>query len=269
MRAPATILVLMTLVLAGCVDGAIDSDSLERATAADAKPWQRVHLFDGERGPTDAPLALTFEVPEGAAVIEGVLTWRQPGAQLGFRLLDPQGEEAARGWDEAEGRSYVTTTHPVTPGVWVFQLSSARAIATPYAATITVHSDAQAYGPITTTFVIPPRNPMRDVPAEARSMLPSPLPRDFAEVNLNMVPGDTFSFEWTATRDVYFNVHHHAPDGTTDRPIEHRGRELQGRFEATETEVYALLWRNEGNEPAEVQFDMDGTYRLHSMTRQA
>lgn len=269
MRPHLFVLATLALVGAGCLSGPADIAASDAAITNTDRPWQRVHVFDGERGPADAPSAFTFDVPTGATAIEALLTWRQPGAQLGFRLLDPDGEEAARGWNEAEGRAYVTNTHPVVPGEWTLEIFSERALAAAYAATVTIRSDAPDHGPITTTFVLPPRNLARELPAELRGTASGAFARDFAEVNLNMVPGNAFDFAWTSTREVYFNVHYHGANGTTERPIEYRGASLEGNFTATKTEVYALLWRNEGTESVEIELEMDGAYRLHSMTRRA
>ena len=269
MRQALLLLIMMALGGAGCVGDMAEVAPSVTGTSSVGPAWQRVHVFDGERGPTDAPSAFPFDVPEGAAQVEALLTWREPGALLAFRLLDPSGEEAAVGWNEADGRAYVTTTHPVVPGEWTFEVSSERAVAAAFDATITVTSEALPHGPIATTFVLPPRNPARELPAELRSAAYGAFPRDFAEVNLNMVAGDAFRFTWNATGDVYFNVHFHGANGTTERPIEYRGSSQEGSFSATKTEVYALLWRNEGSESVEIELEMDGAYRLHSMTRRA
>lgn len=267
MRLP--LLALLALALAGCVDAPGAAVTEKEPVGGDAAPWQRVHPFDGALGPLATTARHPFEVPAGSAQIEAVLTWREPAAQLGFRLLDEAGEEAAAGWGEAPTRAYVTTTRPVTAGNWTLEVFSERAVAADYAATIKVTSDAPDHGPIATTFVIPPQNPARALPPEARAPLPSVAPRDYAEVNLNMEPGDAFEFSWTATSPVYFNVHYHGADGTTERPIEERAEALEGSFRADMTEVYALLWRNEGTSEVEVTMDLQGSYRLHSMTRRA
>ncbi len=266
MRFPIPLLVI-ALLGTGCVTTP-DAATTLSAEGESNQPWQRVYVFDGERGPTDAPLRIPFTVDVGGNVVEALLGWTAPGAQFGFQLLDPTGESVASGWQEAEGRAFVSTTQPVIPGEWTLEISSARAVGAGYAATVTVMSEIMPYGPIDTTFVIPARNPTRDIPAEVRGNVPAFLPRDYAEVNLNMVPGDGFTFNWTSSSEVYFNVHFHGADGT-ERPIEERSSGLAGNFTAPDTEVYALLWRNEGNSDVEVRLELDGNYRLHSMTRRA
>lgn len=259
------VLIVLTLAVAGCATP--DEPTLAGADAPDASAaWQRVYVFDGQRGPVDPPATFAFDVPEGAQEVEALLTWTAPLATFGFVLRDASGEEAARGWNEAPGRAYVTTTHPVEPGAWTLEVSSERTATAAFAATVTVHRDAVAEGPIATSFVLPARSPTRALPPELRAPVAPLEPRDFAEINLNMAPSDFFTFDWTSTSDVYFNVHFHGEEGT-ERPIEHRGTALEGEFVANATEVYALLWRNEGNTTVEIDTTMQGQYRLHSMTR--
>lgn len=260
-------LVLLVAIFAGCVDQPLGAGNAPDETTSTV-PWQRVHDFEGQLTATAGANSYSFDVPEGAAQIEALLTWREPGAQLGFRLLHPTGEEAAAGWNEAPNRAYVTNTYPVTPGEWAIEIFADRAVAADFSATIKVTSDAPDHGPITATFVIPPQNPARLLPPEARGAVPTVTPRDYAEVNLNMEPGDAFNFSWTSSSPVYFNVHYHGVDGT-ERPIEERADALDGSFTANMTEVYALLWRNEGASDVEVTLELEGSYRLHSMTRRA
>ena len=261
----ASSLVLLALLVAGCATPREASVTEPSASSVDGA-WQRVFVFDGQRGPLDAPSVFPFEVPAGAQEVEALLTWTAEGAAFSFVLVDPSGEAVAQGWGEAPGRAYVTTTHPVVPGEWRIEIMSERSVMAAFAATVTVHSAALPEGPMNVSFVLPPRNPTRALPAELRAPLAPLGPRDYAEVNLNMAPEDFFTFAWTSSSDVYFNVHFHGADGT-ERPIEHRGSELAGDFAANMTEVYALLWRNEGNTSVQIDAQIDGRYRLHSMTR--
>lgn len=256
---------ILVMLLAGCATPG-EAPAIGPAASSKDDAWQRVFVFDGERGPIDAPSVFTFDVPAGAQEVEALLTWTAEGAAFGFALVDPTGEEVAQGWSEAPGRAYVTTTHPVVPGEWTIEITSERTVMATFAATVTVHSLALPEGPLNVSFVLPPRSPTRALPPELRAPLAPWGPRDYAEVNLNMAPNDHFSFAWTSTSDVYFNVHFHGAEGT-ERPIEQRGSELAGEFTANMTEVYALLWRNEGNTSVQIDAQIDGRYRLHSMTR--
>lgn len=255
------------LLLAGCAAG--PPGGIDPGTPAPGEGSTRTFTFEGELRAGDGSRTFAFDVGEAAQEVEALLTWGDAASTLGFVLEDAAGEEAARGWNEGEGRAYVTTTRAVTPGPWKIVVSGERAVATSFAAMVAVHDVARDEGPIVATFVLPPRDPTRAFPAEARGVLASPLPRDYAEINLNMDPGDGFRFSWRASSEAYFNVHYHGADGTTERPIEERTTALDGEFAANATEVYALLWRNEGTTEIEVEVELDGSYRLHSMTRRS
>lgn len=262
-------LLLLFAISAGCLGATTDDPTDDQRASASGEPaWERTYVHDGALGPTAPTARFAFNVDPGAAEVEALLTWHDPVAQLGFRLLDPAGEEAAAGWNEAPGRAYVTTTRPVEPGEWTIEISSTTPTSAGFAATLNVRSDARPFGPLATSFTLPPADPSRALPPEARGAIPLRPIRDYAEVNLNMRPGDAFNFSWTSTAPVYFNVHYHGENGT-QRPIEERSASLQGNFTATMTEVYALLWRNEGTSEVDVTLELNGTYRLHSMTRAA
>ncbi|MBW3582924.1 MAG: hypothetical protein KY455_07485 [Euryarchaeota archaeon] len=214
----------------------------------------------------EEPKVFPFDVPENATEVEGLLVWTTTAAVLDFRLLDPAGEEAADGWGESKSHRYVTTTASVTPGTWKAEVTISRGVDVGFALQVTARI-AEPYGAIEETFTIPARNPARDLPGDLRGTVYPILDRDYAEVNLNMVPGDGFAYTWNADGEVYFNVHYHK-EGATERPIEKRTDQDEGNFTADASEVYALLWRNEGSEPVTVTLKMDGVYRLHSMTRE-
>lgn len=205
--------------------------------------------FEGEflAGGVDEPQRYTFTVPNGTTEVMGLLTWSMPQAVLDFQLVDPSGEVAADGWGESDQHRFVTTTDPPTPGKWTVVVTAERGADVHYTMEVEARK-GQPFGPIERTYTV--------------------RPQDFAEINLNMVPGDGFTFDWEADGELYFNVHFH-DDGETARPIEHTGTELDGNFTAPDTEVYSLLWSNEGALPVEVTVSMDGAYRLHSMTRDA
>lgn len=232
--------------LAGCAapNGAEPSGADPVADAAFAPVS---YEFDGEflAGGVDAPVAFPFEVPMGAGEVEALLTWTIPGAILQFQLLGPDGAVVADGWAENGMRRYVTTTGPPPAGNWSAVVTAERGADVHFALDVTARL-AVPYGPIAQTY---------SVAAGA-----------FAEVNLNMVPGDSFEYDWSADGELYFNVHYHAPGGT-ERPIEYTGTAHEGNFTAPANEVYSLLLRNEGLLPVSVDVSVDGTYRLHSMTR--
>lgn len=266
---PFVLLVMSALVLSGCVSPPNgDGDGPGSEPDEVPAPAPETHSFEGEFAVAseDAPHTYAFDVPNGTGEVEGLLTWTIAGAQLDFELMDPSGEVVADGWAEGTGRAYVTTTHPPEAGEWQVVVRGVRGADVHYTMEVTTGA-AEPYGAIDRTFTVPARNPARDLPDGARQEAYPLLPRDFAEVNLNMAPGDHFNFTWSAHAPVYFNVHYHGANGT-ERPIEDRTDALNGTFTANLTEVYALLWRNEGSEPVEVVVQVEGVYRLHSMTRE-
>lgn len=233
-------------MLAGCTaPGADEPTVLE--SGADAAFEAVTYNFTGEflAGGVDAPVAFPFEVPGGAGEVEALLTWTIPGAILEFQLLDPDGTVVADGWAESEMRRYVTTTRPPFAGAWSAVVTAERGVDVHFALEITARL-AEPFGPIVQTYSV--------------------AGGAFAEINLNMVPGDSFDYDWSADGELYFNVHYHAPAGT-DRPIEYTGTAHQGNFTAPANEVYSLLLRNDGLLPVRVDVSVDGAYRLHSMTR--
>ncbi len=238
------------IILSGCLDDAGNADAEQDLSQPMGPDFEPVSFaFGGEflAGGIDPPQEFTFDVPAGATEVAALLTWSMPGAILDFQLFDPMGEEAADGWGESPYHRYVTTTRTPEPGEWTARVSIEQGVDAHFDLQVEARQGAH-WGPIAVTYTVPVD--------------------DFVEINLNMVPGDGFNFTWASNNALYFNVHYHA-DGQTERPIEARGTSMEGNFRAPDTQVYSLLWRNEGVLPVEVEVAVDGTYRLHSMTREA
>lgn len=236
------------IVVAGCVGAPGDEEGAQADPGADGEAFEpEAYTFEDTflAGGTGEEHTHAFRVPNGTTEVMGQLAWTGPGAQLEFQLVNPEGEAVADGWAESEDHRYVTTTHPPEPGRWTAVVTAEQGANVPYTLDVEAR-EGEPYGSIERTFTI--------------------QPQDFAEVNLNMEPGDRFVFAWEATGEVYFNVHYH-DDGETDRPIEHTGTELEGNFSAPVTQVYSPVWVNEGPLPVDVEVSIDGDYRLHSMTR--
>lgn len=250
-RPPVLVAVVLMAALAGCLTPDTQGGDTDITTDADDgtafEPVTETFSDTFRVAPADGPFVYPFEVPNGTGEIEGILTWSAPGASLGFTLRDPDGDVQATGWGESDTHRYVTTTAPPVPGAWEAVVTASRGANVAFALDVTMR-EAVPYGPIDVTYEVPAR--------------------DFVEINLNMMPNDTFGFSWSSGADLYFNVHFHGEDGT-ERPIESTGTALAGNFTAPATEVYSLLWRNEGALPVTVEVSVDGTYRLHSMTRDA
>ena len=248
MRVFATVAFLLALgPLAGCAaPGGGEPTGID--PVADAAFTPVSYEFDGEflAGGVDAPVDFPFKVPVAAGEVEALLTWTIPGAILDFQLLGPDGTVVADGWAESAMRRYVTTTRPPTAGNWSAVVTAERGVDVHFSLEVAVRA-AEPFGPIDETYGI--------------------AGGTFAEVNLNMVPGERFNYSWAADGELYFNIHYHA-NGATERAVEFTGRSHAGEFVAPDVQVYSLLLRNEGILPVSVDLAVDGTYRLHSMTRQ-
>lgn len=248
MPRPALFIVAVSVLVAGCAT--TEPATEDAAPTPPVEPFEPVsYEFAGEflAGGLDDPMVYEFEVPNGTTEVEAILAWTIPGASLDFSLRDPAGKENGNGWGESDQHRYVTSTYAVIPGTWQIIVTIQQGVDVHFYVDVTARL-GEPFGPIERTYTV--------------------MPNDFAEVNLNMVPDDHFNFTWASDAEVYFNVHFHN-NGTTDRPIEHRGTSMDGNFTGPANEVYSMLWRNEGFLPAEVTFAMDGVYRLHSMTRDA
>ena len=238
---------LGTLVLlSGCASPAADVPTGGNpATSPASTPV--FYSFNGEflAAGVDAAKTFPFEVPRWAGEIAALLTWTIPAAVLEFQVLDPSQTVVADGWAESPQRRYVATTNPPGPGNWTIVVSAERGVDVHFAVNVTIRV-AKPFGPVAQTYAV-----QRGA---------------FAEINLNMVPGESFNYTWSADGDLYFNIHYHA-NGTTSRPVEFTGRAHDGTFVAPDRQVYSLLLRNDGLLPVEVEVSVDGSYRLHSMTR--
>ena len=236
----------LLVLLAGCSSPAADGpDQPDTQAPSEFRPISYAFADEFLVGGVDAPKAFPFEVPSGAGELAALLTWTIPGAVLEFQILDPSRTVVADGWAENPQRRYVATTTPPAPGNWSIVVSAERGVDVHFAVNVTVRA-AEPFGPIAQTDTV-----QRDA---------------FAEINLNMMPGESFNYSWSADGDLYFNIHYHA-DGTTTRPVEFTGRAHEGTFVAPDRQVYSLLLRNDGLLPVEVTVSVDGSYRLHSMTR--
>ncbi|MFA5943541.1 MAG: hypothetical protein WC876_03640 [Candidatus Thermoplasmatota archaeon] len=236
----------LVVLLAGCASPAADGPNQPDPLApAEFKPISYSFADEFLAGGVDAPKSFPFEVPNGTGEVAALLTWTIPGAILEFQILDPSQTVVADGWAESAQRRYVATTDQPVPGNWSIVVSAERGVDIHFAVNVTARA-AEPFGPIAQTYTVQRGS--------------------FAEVNLNMVPGESFNYTWSADGDLYFNIHYHA-DGTTTRPVEFTGRSHDGNFVAPDRQVYSLLLRNDGLLPVEVSISVDGSYRLHSMTR--
>ena len=236
----------VTFLLAGCL---AESTELSPTSTPDDETLFRPvsYEFNDEfvAGGLDAPKTFPFQVPAGADEVAALLTWTIPGAVLEFQLENPNGTTIATGFAETDQRRYVATPDLPMAGNWTATVTATRGVDVHFTLNMTARQGVD-HGPIRQEYTI------------GRGA--------FAEINLNMIPGDIFDYVWNADADLYFNIHFHGENGT-ERPVEFRGRAHEGNFTAPDRQVYSLLWRNEGLTPVRVEADVEGDYRLHSMSR--
>lgn len=184
-----------------------------------------------------------FAVPTGAVGVNATLEWGSPAARFDLVLIDPDGETAAEGYDEREGRLVAATVDPPRSGEWTLRVTASLAVNVPF----TLHAVAE--------LIVPEDNLVRQT-----ATLRTP---GFNEVNVIMEENATFTFAFNATGDVKWDVHSHPPGGVKywDQGT---GASHAGSFTAPARGIYSLLFQNQGAVPVEITFEMRGKFRLHS-----
>ena len=246
MRAAAPLTI--ALLLAGCLAGPSDPAAapMEDVRTDDASSRTVEATFDGTaRGLPAQPFEaeFTLDVPQGAVGVNATLSWSDPVARFALVLTDPDGEEAATGYAEREGRLVAATVEPPRSGTWVFRVTSDLAADVPF----DLHAVAE--------LIVPENNVVRQT-----ASLGTP---GFNEVNVIMEANATFWFDFNATGPVKWDVHSHPPGGVK---YWQQGRDASkaGSFTAPERGIYSLLFQNDGVAPVELTFEMRGAFRLHS-----
>ena len=184
-----------------------------------------------------------FSVPTGAVGVNATLAWDSPAARFELALVDPDGEVAAEGYPETEGRLVAATLDPPRSGEWTMRVTATLAVNVPF----TLHAVAE--------LIVPDDNLVRQT-----ATLRTP---GFNEVNVIMEANATFTFAYNATGDVKWDVHSHPPEGVKywDQGT---SASHAGSFTAPERGIYSLLFQNQGAVPVEITFEMRGRFRLHS-----
>lgn len=245
MRAP--VLLVLMLLVAGCAAPEEAPGAARAPVATDAAGLRPVEeTFTGTAmGTPVAPGVAEFKmkVPSGAVGVNGTLEWDAPAARMRLELLDEDGELAATGWQEADGRISLATVDPPRPGEWTFRVVAQLAANVPFTLTGRVE------------LLVPEHNVVRDtVELGAAS---------FYEINLIMEGNASFVFTFASDAPVRWDIHSHPPEGLKEwRAGE--GAEANETFTAPERGVYSVLLENPGAVPARVDFDVVGAFRIHS-----
>ena len=82
-------------------------------------------------------------------------------------------------------------------------------------------------------------------------------PGTIHEVNLQMKQGATFTYAWSSTGTLYFDIHSHR-DGQTIEWQHKAGTNFSGTFKADLDGGYSLLWENDGRTHISLTYDVSG-----------
>lgn len=246
MRAP--LLLVLALLAAGCTAPEVQPDSGRDSVATDAAGLRPIEqTFTGTATGTPAMPGVSefvMKVPSGAVGVNGTLTWNSPApARLRLELLDPRGDVAATGWQEADGRISLATVDPPKPGEWTFRVTAQAAVNVPFSLVGRVE------------LLVPDSNVVRDSVELG--------PASFYEINLIMEGNASFTLLLASGAPVRWDIHSHPPEGLkTWRSGE--ATEVNETFTAPERGVYSILFENPGATPVTVEYDVTGRFRMHS-----
>lgn len=252
---PVRVLAAVVLLIAGCLTPAPAEDG----ASAEAAPYFLSESFEGNvAGTPNAPgeAEHAFTVPPNATHVRANLSWSDERAALALILVDPDGNEDA-GFAESPTRRSLAAVAP-QPGEWKLRVTTAQGLDTAYAADVVVTDAPAANTTIPFAYAVDTRIPVRELAQFQHG--------GYAEVNLVLEKGASFSYAWTSDAPVYFNIHYHA-DGKTERAVEERTDALEGEFTAPLDQVFSLLWRNESPGTANVEGSVGGVFYEHSRTR--
>jgi hypothetical protein len=236
------------LVLAGCAAPApAPTTPPANETTGDAHTRAIEASFSGTALATPVqPFAQSFalDVPQGAVGVNATLAWGDAVSRFSLALVDPDGEVAATGYPEADGRIVAATVEPPRSGTWTLKVGATLAANVPF------RLDAAA------ELIVPDDNVVR-----ASKQL-----QGFNEVNVIMEENASFSFSFNASQPIHWDVHSH-PEGGVKYWMEGTDASKQGSFTAPARGIYSLLFANDQPIPVDFAFEMRGRFRLHSYSQ--
>lgn len=240
-------LLVLALLVAGCAAPALEGEADRAPVSTDAagmRPIEKTFTGSVSSPPLGSGVAeFALEVPSGAVGVNGTLTWSSPGARLRLELVNPRGEIAATGWQEADGRVSLATVDPAKPGTWTFRVMGQTAVNVPFTLVGRVE------------LIVPENNLVRDtVELGAAS---------FYEINLIMEANASFTFRLDADAPVRWDIHSHPPSGLK-KWDGGESASVDTSFTAPERGVYSVLFENPGATPVRVDYEVAGRFRMHS-----
>lgn len=202
-------------------------------------------------GSPAAPGAIpnSFTVDNLTGQIEAVVTWTNPLAILTLGAFRPDGSPASGDLttDGQQVRLAIDVANE-TPGAWVIEVRSERAVEEPYTFTYTA-------------FGIPILNTIERTITVAGGGA-------FFEANLNMDAGANLSYEWRVMGSdaIAFNIHvHFESNGSVLYPVEGNWNSLSGNYSHDyDTVGPSLMWENDGTVPLQVHYRVWGDFTVDS-----
>ena len=246
---PLPLVLALVLLAAGCVSDEAPAGPSppadERTDEAGLRPVSQ--RFTGTATGTPAQPGVyefPFQVPSGAVGLNGTLSWTgPPGPRFALALLDPDGKVVETGRVDASGNVVLATVEPPGPGEWRYRVTATLGVNVSFAL------DAVA------ELLVPAQN----VDRQTRTVGAA----GFYEINLILEKDASFSFTFSSTAPVKWDVHSH-PKGGVKYWHEGVGTEGGVPFTAPERGVYSVLFENPGAVDAEVRYEIVGRFRLHS-----
>lgn len=246
----AVVLVALGILLAAVL-GALTQ--VVPLVSADA-PIDDMH--DGHAGPTveyhNATGQLTstplqpatstgsFRVPNGTVLLEATLIWTPGQYEMSIDLTDPDGGGTAGGM---AGGSLSAEAAAPKAGAWTYAIESDLALNAAWTLSIrmSVLSDDEEL--LAGTRTIPPGR--------------------FFEINTEMENRASFSWSWSASATVHFDVHSHF-DGEVQYHVEEDAASGRGNFTNNRAGGYSFLWENTGALPVTLDYRVWGDFTLVS-----
>ena len=183
----------------------------------------------------------SFRVPNGTVVLEATLLWTPAQYGLRIELTDPAGEATTA--SGTQGSLSAPVEAPAV-GTWAYSIGSDLAVNAEWTLSVrmSVLSDDE------------------ELLAGARTIPPG----QFFEINTEMENRTSFSWSWSASGTVHFDVHSHFDD-EVQYHVDESAAEGRGNFTNSRAGGYSFLWENTGTLPVTLDYRVWGAFTLDSV----
>jgi hypothetical protein len=186
----------------------------------------------------------SFRVPNGTVLLEATLLWTPTQYDLRLGLEGPDVTvDSARGVAGPAG-SVVLEVDAPPAGAWTYTIESDLAVDASWTLSIRMSVVASDEELLAGTRTIPPGQ--------------------FFEINTEMENNTSFSWDWTSSATVHFNLHSHFDDEVQDL-LDEDGTEGRGHFTNQREGGYSLMWENTGTLPVTLDYRVWGDFTLDSV----